>query len=74
MDKMKLSDYFYDLPEELIAQDPLEKRDESRVLVLGRDSGEISHKTFKNVIDFLRITGNGTLLTGTTFEIWGIRA
>ena len=38
MDKMKLSDYFYDLPSELIAQDPLEKRDESRLLVLGKTS------------------------------------
>ena len=54
MDMMKLSDYFYDLPKELIAQDPLEKRDESRLLVLGRETGEVSHKTFKNVIDFLQ--------------------
>lgn len=54
MEKMKLSDYFYDLPEELIAQDPLEKRDESRLLVLGRNTGEIKHKTFKDVIDYLR--------------------
>ena len=53
MDKMKLSDYFYDLPEELIAQDPLEKRDESRLLVLGKNSGEIKHQTFKDVIDYL---------------------
>ena len=50
MDKMLLSDYFYDLPKELIAQDPLEKRDESRLLVLGRETGEVSHKTFKNVL------------------------
>ena len=54
MNKMKLSDYFYDLPKELIAQDPLDKRDNSRLLVLGRESGEIQHKTFNNIIDFLR--------------------
>ena len=57
MDKellLKKSTYFYDLPEELIAQDPLEKRDESRLLVLGKDSGSIKHKTFKNIIEYLK--------------------
>ncbi len=56
MDKealLKKSTYFYDLPEELIAQDPLEKRDESRLLVLNKTNGEIVHKTFKDVIDYL---------------------
>ena len=55
MDKselLKKSTYFYDLPEELIAQDPLEKRDESRLLVLNKRTGKIEHKTFKNVIKF----------------------
>jgi len=54
MEKMKLSDYFYDLPKELIAQDPLEKRDESRMLVLGKETGAIQHKTFRDVIEFLQ--------------------
>lgn len=54
MDKMMLSDYFYELPEELIAQDPLEKRDESRLMVLNRDTGEVQHKSFRDIIDFLR--------------------
>jgi len=54
MDKMKLSDYFYDLPKELIAQDPLSQRDESRLLVLGKETCEVKHKTFKDIIDFLR--------------------
>lgn len=49
-----LSDYFYELPEELIAQDPLEKRDESRLMVLNRDTGEVQHKSFRDIIDFLR--------------------
>lgn len=50
---MKLSEFYYDLPEELIAQHPIEKRDESRLLVLNKENGEIEHKTFKNIIDYL---------------------
>ncbi len=50
----KLSTYDYFLPEELIAQTPLTKRDESRLLVFNRQSKEIQHKQFKNIIDFLR--------------------
>ena len=50
---MKTHDFWYDLPEELIAQTPLEKRDTSRLMVLDRKSGEIEHKTFYNIIDFL---------------------
>ena len=50
---MKTSDFFYDLPEELIAQTPLQKRDTSRLLVLDRESGEISHKHFYDILDYL---------------------
>ena len=50
---MKLSDFYYDLPEELIAQIPIEKRDESRLLVLNKETGEIEHKVFKNIIEYL---------------------
>ena len=50
---MKLSDFNYNLPEELIAQDPLEKRDNSRLMVLHRETGEIEHKHFYDVIDYL---------------------
>ena len=50
---MKLSDFYYDLPEELIAQIPIEKRDESRLLVLNKENGEIEHKVFKNIIEYL---------------------
>ncbi len=50
---MKVSDFYYDLPKELIAQHPIEKRDESRLMVLKRDTKQIEHKTFKNVIDYL---------------------
>lgn len=50
---MKTSDFYYDLPKELIAQTPLEPRDSSRLLVLGRESGNIEHKHFYDIIDYL---------------------
>lgn len=50
---MKTSDFYYDLPEELIAQDPLEDRTASRLLVLDRQTGTVEHKIFSNVIDYL---------------------
>ncbi len=50
---MKLSDFNYDLPEELIAQDPLEKRSDSRLMVVGREDGSIEHKHFYDIIDYL---------------------
>lgn len=50
---MKLSDFDYKLPEELIAQDPLEKRDNSRLMVLHRDTGAIEHKHFYDITDYL---------------------
>ena len=50
---MNVSDFNYELPEELIAQDPLLKRSDSRLMVVHRDSGEIEHKHFSDVIDYL---------------------
>ncbi|MCL2320556.1 MAG: S-adenosylmethionine:tRNA ribosyltransferase-isomerase, partial [Oscillospiraceae bacterium] len=50
---MKLSDYNYELPEELIAQKPLEDRSSSRLMVIHRDTGEIEHRTFKDIIEYL---------------------
>ena len=50
---MKTHDFYYDLPEELIAQTPLEQRDASRLLVLDRISGEVNHRHFYDVIDYL---------------------
>lgn len=50
---MKTDDFDFELKEELIAQTPLEKRDESRLLVLDKESGSIEHKQFKNIIDLL---------------------
>ena len=51
---MKTSDFHYDLPEELIAQTPLEKRDSSRLLAMDRQTGEISHEHFYDIIGHLR--------------------
>ena len=50
---MKTSDFYYDLPEELIAQDPLEDRTASKLLVLDRQTGAVEHKIFSDVIDYL---------------------
>ena len=50
---MDVSEFNYELPEELIAQTPLEKRDESRLMVLNREKQTIEHKTFKDIIDYL---------------------
>ena len=51
--KLKTHDFYYDLPEELIAQTPLEQRDASRLMVLNRETGEITHKHFYDIIDYL---------------------
>lgn len=50
---MKTHDFWYDLPEELIAQTPLEKRDSSRLLVLGKEDGSIAHRHFYDILDYL---------------------
>ncbi len=50
---MKTSDFYYDLPEELIAQDPLQDRSASRLLVLDKQTGQIQHRIFTDIIDYL---------------------
>ena len=50
---MKVTDFNYDLPEELIAQTPIAKRDESRLMVLDKKTGEIKHKIFRDIIEYL---------------------
>ena len=50
---MKTSDFYYDLPEELIAQDPLEDRSSSRLLVLDKKTGETEHHVFREIVDYL---------------------
>ena len=51
---MKLSDFDYELPKELIAQTPIEKRDEARLMVLHRNNQTIEHKVFKDILDYLK--------------------
>ena len=50
---MKRQDFYYELPEELIAQDPLEDRSSSRLLVLDKESGAVSHHVFKDIVEYL---------------------
>ena len=50
---MKTHDFYYDLPEELIAQTPLEKRDTSRLMLLDRTTGQVQHKHFYDILDYL---------------------
>jgi S-adenosylmethionine:tRNA ribosyltransferase-isomerase len=61
---MNVSDFNFDLPEELIAQHPLEKRDESRLMVLDKKTGEINHKKFYDIIDYLE-RGDTLVLNNT---------
>ena len=49
---MKLSQFRYNLPQELIAQYPAKNRDESRLLVLNKKNGEVEHKVFKDIVDY----------------------
>jgi len=53
MNKMKLSQFSFDLPEELIAEYPSENRDEARLMVINRESGTIEHKLFKDIINYV---------------------
>lgn len=51
---MNVKDFYFDLPQEQIAQDPLEDRSSSRLLVLDRETGEREHKIFKDIVDYLK--------------------
>ena len=64
---MKTSDFYYDLPQELIAQTPLERRDGYRLMVLDRESGEIAHRHFFDLPEYLhpgdtRVLNNSRVL------------
>lgn len=61
---MTKKDFYFDLPEELIAQDPLEDRSSSRLLVLNKNTGEIRHKVFKDIIDYL-VPGDCLVINNT---------
>ena len=73
---MKTSDFMYDLPEELIAQTPVEPRDHSRLLVYHRDTQQIEHKHFYDVIDYLN-PGDALVVNDTRVipaRLYGTRA
>lgn len=53
MTELKKSDFYFDLPQELIAQDPLEDRSSSRLLVLNKDTGKVTHRIFRDIPDYL---------------------
>jgi S-adenosylmethionine:tRNA ribosyltransferase-isomerase len=61
---MKKEDFYYDLPKELIAQEPSLKRDEARLMVINRESGDIQHRKFKDIVDYL--TENDVLVLNDT--------
>lgn len=61
---MKTSDFYYDLPKELIAQTPLENRDSSRMLVMNRKSGEIRHRVFRDITEYFK-PGDCLILNNT---------
>lgn len=61
---MKRTDFYYDLPQELIAQTPVEPRDSSKLLVLNKKTGDLSHKHFYDVIDYLK-EGDCLILNNT---------
>ena len=63
---MRTEDFDYELPEELIAQTPLEKRDSSKLLILDKQSGSVYHKTFNNIADYLE-EGDTLVLNDTKF-------
>lgn len=72
---MKKSDFFYDLPEELIAQHPIEPRDSSRLLVLDKDTGEVEHKIFRDIVSCLN-KGDCLILNNTRVlpaRMYGVR-
>ena len=72
---MQTSDFYYDLPKELIAQHPAEKRDCSRLMVIGRKSGEIKHEHFYNIVYELK-AGDCLILNNTKVlpaRIYGIK-
>lgn len=76
MKELRKSDFYFDLPEELIAQDPLEDRTGSRLLVLDKNTGEVEHRIFKDIVDFLQ-EGDCLVLNNTKVipaRLMGVKA
>lgn len=73
--ELKLSDFYYDLPKELIAQDPLEDRSSSRLMHIDRKTGEFEHKVFTDIIDYLN-PGDCLVINNTKVipaRLYGVR-
>ena len=71
---MRIDDFDYHLPEELIAQKPADRRDSSRLLVVHRDSGETEHKHFYEIVDYLKpgdclVMNNSKVLPARLFGV-----
>ena len=64
MQELKKSDFYFDLPQELIAQDPLEDRSSSRLLVLDKETGEMEHRVFHDIVEYLH-EGDCLILNNT---------
>ena len=72
---MNTSDFYYDLPQELIAQEPIYPRDTSRLLVLHKETGNIEHKTFRDILNYLN-PGDCLVLNNTRVipaRLYGIK-
>lgn len=72
---MRTSDFYYDLPQELIAQTPVEPRDSSRLMVLDKNTGKVKHKIFRDITEFLR-PGDCLVLNDTRVipaRIYGVK-
>lgn len=72
---MDVKDFYYELPEELIAQDPLEKRSNSRLMVLDKKSGDVTHRHFYDILEYLR-PGDCLVINNTRVipaRLYGIR-
>ncbi|MEO7991625.1 MAG: tRNA preQ1(34) S-adenosylmethionine ribosyltransferase-isomerase QueA [Chryseolinea sp.] len=67
---MKLSEFKFEIPNSLIALDPAENRDESRLMVLHKDSGKIEHKVFKDIVQYF---GNGDIMVGNDTLVFPAR-
>ncbi|MBR2100244.1 MAG: S-adenosylmethionine:tRNA ribosyltransferase-isomerase, partial [Eubacterium sp.] len=72
---MNTADFFYELPQELIAQTPLEPRDSSRLMVLDKNSGEVENRIFRDIVDYLE-EGDCLILNNTRVipaRIYGVK-
>ena len=67
---MDVKDFYYDLPQEHIAQDPLEDRSSSRLMVLDKITGEVEHRHFKDITEYLRPVQNLKQKNTNDVSIW----